>query len=244
MFVLSEIVKKIPERSQLSRLSFEQKLKMYEMKIAGESNDTISKWLLEECDVAVTPKVLFRTFKNTIPDLLLKQNKIIMFEPEQMDTRHIDSLEKLAEFQFQRIKAQYFDELEQMGDPKINNETGEIDYSGVNKNLNETINTYNRLVKTIYELKMSIGLIRKVAEEKNVKHTFTMGSAQRDAIKRMIQSNLSSSNRLDKFRQSPADTEITSEDSQLPTGPLLLEGIQEDDSEIIEVVAEQVKDKV
>lgn len=241
MFVLSEIVKKIPERSQLAKLSFEQKLQMYEMKIAGESNDTISKWLLEECGIHATPKTLFGVFRNTIPDILLQRNKIIMFEPEQMDTRHIESLEKVAELQFQRIKAQLMDELDQMGEAKINNETGEIDYSGVNKNLNETVNTYNRLVKNIYELKMSIGLIRKVAEEKNVKHSFTMNNTQRDAIKRMIQSNISNTTRLEKFRQSPASIDVTEEDEELVTGPLLSDGEGE---VIIDVTPESKDDKV
>ena len=204
------------------------------MKIDGESHETICKWLADTCDVHITPKSLFNVFRQSIPDILLRHNKIVMFEPEEMDTKHIEKLEKLAEFQFDRIKAQYYDELEHMGEPKVNEETGEIDYAGVNKNLNETINTYNRLVKNIYELKMSIGLIRKMPEEKTVSHQFKMSSSQRDAMRRMVHSQLANSGRLEKFRQTPTD-QITEAEYTTPKMLPDVEDTTEETPEVIDV---------
>lgn len=176
-------------------------MEMYERKFNGESSEQISAWLEDSHDLKVSPRQLWRIFKSTIPDFVMeasKQRRLVLSEDDKT-LEQIQELEKVAEMQMDRIKSQRWDEMDQEGIGRTNPQTGEIEYSATNKNLNDSIRTYNSLIKNILEMKATIGLVRKQAETIEIKTS--MNTPTRQALTSMIQNALKTGPGLTKFIQ-------------------------------------------
>ena len=197
---------------------------MFHKKLNGETVHQISEWLDEQYNMKISGRQLWNIFKKCIPDMLLKMNsKPGFYKEEDIGgvKNHILSLERLAKIQLERLNAQFYDELEQMGEKRYNPQTGEVEYSATNKHFNESARVYNQLVKNIIELKMSIGLVKKTPDVIEVKTKIDSGT--RIVMREMIMSAVSNiGDDLDKFIQdNPGEkikeSEYLTETKQLET---------------------------
>lgn len=174
---------------------------MYQKKFNGESNDQIVVWLRDSHGLDISSRQLWTTFKNTIPQALMdfkKKRPGVITEDDQI-LEHIKDLEKVAAVQLDRINSQRWDELDQEGIGRMNPQTGEIEYAATNKHLNDTIRTYNGVVKSILEMKAAIGLVKKQPETIEIKAA--MNTPTRLALKDMIHKALQTGPDLTKFIQ-------------------------------------------
>jgi hypothetical protein len=183
---------------------------MIQRKLNGDSNESIAEWVLTQYGIEVGTKALWNIFKKCIPDLLLKMDcKPAFFEENQIKgvMKQIEDLESLIKIQFDRIKSQWFDELDQAGNPRMNPQTGEVEYSGTNKNFNETARVYNQLVKTVIELKMAVGLVRKEPERIEIESKQVMDKTTRAIARSLVRDALDAGPDCSRFIQpTPNDT--------------------------------------
>lgn len=196
ILTLETIVDKLPTSWKISHLPKEVLMNLYERKLNGETNERIATWLRDDHGFDISPMQLWRIFKATVPDFLMNSKKTIVHDDVKV-VEQIRELEKVADMQLDRIKSQRWDEMDQEGIGRMNPQTGEIEYAATNKNLNDTIRTYNGLIKNILEMKASIGLIRKQPETIEVKTS--MNAPTRQVLRDMIQNALKTGPDLTKF---------------------------------------------
>jgi len=196
---------------------------MYERKFNGESTEQIALWLQDSHNLNISSRQLWRIFKSTIPDFVMeavKQHKNILTEDEKT-LDQIRELEKVAEMQLERIRAQRWDEMDQEGIARTNLQTGEVEYSATNKNLNDSLRTYNGLIKSILEMKSAVGLVRKQAEVIEVKTS--MNTITRQALTGMIQNALRTDPSLNKFIQEGTEEAVEVEYTEVESNEIDME---------------------
>lgn len=217
MFVLEEMVNKIPSRSILSSINKEDLIEVFHKKLNNDSNEEIAEWIENNCGVSISARQLWNIFRQCIPDMVLKsKNRPNFHDPDDIKgiVHKIEELEKVAEILMDRLKTQYFDELDQMGTPRMNPQTGEVEYSATNKFFNDTARVYNQTVKNIIDMKMSVGLVKKAPEVIQVETG--MRKEERDALKDIIMHNLNKSDRLNKFVKSSGNSGVYRDEYESP----------------------------
>lgn len=196
---------------------------MIQKKLEGESNQKIADWLQEIHNISISEKQLWNIFRKCIPTALMNMSNKPVFDDDAaaLVKEQIKELEKLARMQKERLEAQFYDEVDQMGEKRYNPETGEVSYSATNKYFNESARVYNQTIKNIIELKMSVGLVKKEPEVVEIKRS--MDDNTRKDLRNIIMSGLTQSNALDKFVQyNPY--QVKRDEYELPEAKIIADG--------------------